>query len=88
VRRQEHQRGYARHKSQKLRENGRSEVRQAMADITLARTCPSMSMAPVLAIIKLVAAACKTSGSTPLERVEGASLPGRTALNKSLGRVQ
>jgi hypothetical protein len=40
-----------------------------MADITLARTCPSMSMAPVLAIIRLVAAAGKIGGLTPLERV-------------------
>jgi hypothetical protein len=44
-------------------------VRQAMAELTLARTCPSTSMAPVLAIIKLVAATGKISGSTPLERV-------------------
>ena len=40
-----------------------------MAEITLARTCPSKSMAPVQAIIKLVAADCKISGLTPLERV-------------------
>jgi truncated hemoglobin YjbI len=55
----EHQRCCARHEGQKLGENNRSEVRQAMAEITLARTCPYMSMAPVLAIIKLVAAAAR-----------------------------
>jgi hypothetical protein len=81
-RRHEHQRGCARYESQKLRENESSDVRQAMADITLARTCPSMSMAPVLAIIKVAAAASKVSGSTPLERVVEESRPGRTALNK------
>jgi len=40
-----------------------------MAEITLARTCPCVSMAPVLAILKVVAAAGRISGSTPLERV-------------------
>jgi hypothetical protein len=50
------QRGCARREGQKLRENSRSEARQAMADITLARSCPSMSMAPVLTILRLEAA--------------------------------
>jgi putative transposase len=34
------QRGCARHGSRKLRENSRSEMRRAMADDTLARSCP------------------------------------------------
>jgi hypothetical protein len=50
------QRGCARREGQRLRENGKSEARQAMADITLARPCPCMSMAPVLTILRLEAA--------------------------------
>jgi hypothetical protein len=42
-----------RRKSQKLGENSGSETRQAMAVITLARSCPYTSMALVLSINKI-----------------------------------
>jgi hypothetical protein len=45
-----------------------------MADLTLELKCPKTSLAPVLAILTLVAAV-----STPLERVKKESRPGRDA---------
>lgn len=51
------QRCCARHEGQKLGENNGSGARQAMADVTLAPSCPSKSMALVLTIMRLVAAA-------------------------------
>src|ERR1039457_3301343 len=66
-----------RRKSQKLRENNGSETRQAMAVITLARSCPYTSMALVLSILRLVATASTEAGMTPLERVFFESRPGR-----------
>ena len=55
----------------RARNSGKMEVRgrQAMADSTLARFCPHRSMAPVLAIMRLAAAALKEAALTPLERV-------------------
>ena len=55
----------------RARNSGKMEVRgrQAMADFTLARFCPHKSMAPVLAIMRLAAAAWKAAALTPLERV-------------------
>jgi hypothetical protein len=66
-----------RRKSQKLLENSRGETRQAMADLTLARSCPYMSMALVLSIRRLVATASTEADTTPLERVFLESRPGR-----------
>ena len=75
------QRGCARRKGQKLSDDRRSKTWQAMAGDTLARSCPCMSMALVLSIVRLVAVASKRSGLTPLERVFIESRPGRVWLN-------
>jgi hypothetical protein len=48
---------------------------QAMADI-IGALCPDTNMAPVLAIMRLVAAASKEAALTPLERMWNASRPG------------
>jgi hypothetical protein len=53
-----------RRKSQKLLENSGSETRQAMADLTRARSCPDTSMAPVLWIGRLVATASTEADTT------------------------
>jgi hypothetical protein len=66
-----------RRKRQKLRENSGSKTRQAMAVITLARSCPYTSMALALSILRLVATASTEAGTTPLERVFHESQPGR-----------
>src|ERR1700733_7656489 len=68
-----------RRKRQKLRENSASETRQAMAVITLARSCPYTSMALALSILRLVATAWTQAGTTPLERVVFESRPGRVS---------
>ena len=68
-----------RRKRQKLRENSASETRQAMAVITLARSCPYTSMALALSILRLVATAWTQVGTTPLERVVFESRPGRVS---------
>jgi hypothetical protein len=54
-----------------------------MAEITLARTCPYTSMAPVMAIIKLVAATARSVARPRWREWEVESQPGRTALNKT-----
>ena len=80
----EHQRGCAR--VIKVRNSGRigeARVRQAMAEITLARTCPYTSMAPVMAIIKLVAATVRSVARPRWREWEVESQPGRTAVNKT-----
>ena len=71
-------RGAPRRESQKPGKMG-ERGRQAMAGFTLARSCPYRSMTPVLAIVRLVAAASQGAALTPLERVLHASPPGRAA---------
>ena len=43
-------------------ENGNGEASQAIAELTLVRSCPTRSLAPVLAIMTLVAAASREAG--------------------------
>src|SRR6266478_1638016 len=56
----------------------RDSIRQAKADIRHGASCPTVSMAPVLAITSLVARTLLCGPLTPLESFLNRSSPGRT----------
>ena len=61
---------------------------QAMADSTLARSCPYESMTPVLAIVRWAAAASNEAALTPLERVVyGIATGPRCAFSLGAGKL-
>ena len=52
---------------------------------SMERSCPTLSMAPVLAIVRMVAGVAlnKDNGPTPLGRLSRFCQPGRTTLNST-----